>query len=261
MNKSTSKIHIATWNVNSIRIRLECIEKWLKQNHIDIILFQEIKCESDKFPNEFFEDLGYNIKILGQKSYNGVAIASLGKLEDEFYFKDTDSRYLECLTTIKSKVLRIASVYAPNGQSFDSEKFQEKIEFFKILKNRMKELLNFKEATIIGGDFNVAPNYLDTYIDDGRILCSKIERQLFNQLLSIGFIDAFRAIHKDERSYSWFDYRGKGFEKNHGMRIDHFLLSPKAADLMDNCIINHAPRSFEKTSDHTPVQIELSINS
>lgn len=254
---NNNNIKIATWNVNSVRVRLDSISKWLDNNSFDIILFQEIKCEDDKFPKEFFDN--YNIKTLGQKTYNGVAILSKGPIEIVNYdeLNSNGARYIEGITTINSKTIRVASVYVPNGASLDSQKMEEKLQFFKNLKNRMSELLKLEEVIIIGGDFNVAPSYIDTYIDDGRLLCSQKERLAFNSLLSTGFYDAFRCLHKDTIEYSWFDYRMSKFSKNEGMRIDHFLISPKAVDILESCKINQTPRGFDKTSDHCPVELSI----
>lgn len=256
---------IATWNVNSISSRLEHLLMWIKSHHPDILLLQELKCVEEKFPSESLEDLGYNVAVYGQKTYNGVAILSKYPIEDVtkgLSSQDPQARYIEAFTG----GVRVASVYAPNGEEVGSEKFIYKLAFYETLFHHVQKLLQFEEKLIIGGDYNIAPYDEDVSplfkIKGERILCSSPERAALFKLYNLGLVDAIRAIHptsiqSGKDLYSWWDYRGGSWEQNKGMRIDHLLLSPQAADQLKDAQIDIKPRTWERPSDHVPVLCEL----
>lgn len=251
---------IATWNVNSIRSRLEQVVAWLQNNAIDVLLLQEIKCINEQFPKEIFEDLGYNTAVLGQKTYNGVAILSKYQIEDIQenipHFEDVQMRYLEAVINQK----RVISLYVPNGSEVGSDKYFYKLKFLDALYDHLKVLHAYHEDVIVGGDFNIAPSDNDTYdpkVWKDCILCSKPERKHFQSLLNLGYVDAFRAFHPDKQQFTWWDYRKNSYENNLGLRIDHFLLSPEAAHVAKNIYVDENMRQLPKASDHIPVIVEF----
>lgn len=260
-------LKIISWNINSVRSRIEHLTKLLEDQQPDIVLLQEIKCVNENFPIETIEDLGYNVAIHGQKSYNGVAIFSKFPI-DEFTIKLTDdpdseqARYIEALISANGKVFRVASVYVPNGQEIGSIKFDYKLKFFDALYNHINNLLSWGEIMIIGGDFNVAPEDIDVYDStslEGTLGFHQLERSKFRSLINLGLIDAFRAINLNKSKFSWWDYRAGAFEKNKGMRIDQFLLSPEAADLLVDSEIDIDIRKLKKSSDHAPISCILDV--
>lgn len=248
---------IVTWNVNSVRARLEILTDWLRQHQPEVLLLQEIKCEAVAFPLEAIEDLGYNIAIHGQKTFNGVAILSKHPLEDiqkglPCFEEDPQARYIEAVTN----GVRVASVYVPNGQALGSDKFAYKLLFLEKLRHHLQLTLEYEEVFVIGGDYNIAPSDLDVADPAAwqeEILCSLTERKAFQALLNLGYQDAFRIHHPLEKNYSWWDYRSQAWPKNEGLRIDHLLLSPQATDRLESSGIDSAPRGKEKASDHAPV--------
>jgi exodeoxyribonuclease-3 len=251
---------IATWNVNSVRTRLPILLDWLKENPVDVLLLQELKCQDHDFPKVPFYDLGYNISLFGQKTYNGVAVLSFKKAEDVITgipnFDDDQARYIECVIGTK----RIISIYVPNGSEVGSDKFDYKLQFLEALQKHLKNLYSLKEEIIIGGDFNIAPHDEDVYAPsfwNEKILCSTKERLAFQKILHIGFTDIFRSLHPHKKEFTWWDYRNRSFDNNEGLRIDHFILSPEAADKVKCIYIDQKPRTLEKTSDHTPVVLEM----
>ena len=259
-------VKIATWNINSIRSRLSHVLEYIRNEKApDVLLLQELKCPTEKFPYIEIEDAGYNISVNGQKTYNGVAILSKFPLEDVKKelpgdSDDNQTRYIEGIIVTGSKALRVASVYAPNGNMPGSEKFRYKMDFFDRLYNHISKLMNYNEVLIIGGDYNIAPSPIDVYdaeILEGRICFHKDERKKFRSLLGLGMVDIYRALNENKQEFSWWDYRGGAWQKNKGMRIDHLLLSPEAVDLAAYSAIDKKPRNKEKPSDHTPVWCEL----
>lgn len=250
---------ICTWNVNSVKSRLEHLTKYLREVSPDVLLLQELKCETEAFPRMEIEDCGYNLAIHGQKTYNGVAILSKFPLEDVFTALDeTDeqARYIEAVTN----GVRVASVYVPNGQEPNSDKFQYKLKFFENLRNHAQQLLQYDEKLIIGGDYNVAPDALDVFDPKGLAgtTCFHPDEQIrFKAILNLGFTDAFRAKHSGVQKFSWWDYRAGAWQHNKGMRIDHLLLSPQAADALESCDVDSTPRGWDKPSDHTPFWVEI----
>jgi len=259
------EITIATWNVNSIRSRKELALSWVKENKPDILLLQELKCVNEQFPREDFEDLGYNLALHGQKTFNGVAILSLFPI-DEVITDFTDNpipeqaRYIEAVISINKSAIRVVSVYVPNGETPDSDKYQNKLKFFDALETHLEELLKLDEVIVIGGDFNVAPEEIDTYSPDNTsdtvLFCLEMRKKL-RSLINLGLYDAFRLIHPKEQQFSWWDYRAGAWHKNHGLRIDHLLLSPEAADKLVAAEIDSSVRGKESPSDHAPVICRL----
>lgn len=260
-------LKIATWNVNSIRIRITHLLDWLRADAPDIVLLQELKVMNDGFPYMEIEELGYNVAVHGQKTYNGVAILSKLPLSDisttlSGEDSDQEARYIEAVASGNGYALRVASVYVPNGQSPDSDKFQYKLRFFERLRKHIKSLLPLEEICVIGGDYNVAPEAIDVYDPkglDGTTCFHPLERQAFRAIEHLGVYDAFRILHPGKQVFTWWDYRGNGFEAGKGMRIDHLLLSPQAADTLKACDMAANLRSLDKPSDHIPVVGELNI--
>ena len=250
-------LDIATWNVNSIKARLANVLDWLKSAAPDIVLLQELKCERDGFPALEFEDLGYNCAVVGQKSYNGVAILSKRPIDDVIEAlpgDDTDSqaRYVEA--TIGT--LRVASLYLPNGNPVASEKYPYKLAWMARLKAHAASLLATEQPFVLGGDYNVIPQPEDCYdpeawADDALFRLDT--RRAFRSLLNLGLTEAYRSLHPARVAYSFWDYQGRAFDGDRGIRIDHLLLSPEAADRLKACRIDKAPRAKPKASDHTPV--------
>ena len=248
---------IATWNVNSIRARLESVTEWLREAQPDVALLQEIKCEENAFPRMPIEDLGYNIAISGQKTYNGVAILAKAPIEDVIcglptFQEDGNSRYIEAVVG----TMRVASVYVPNGMSVGSDKYHYKLTFMEKLREHLASLLLYEEAVTIGGDYNIAPEQRDVHqpeIWEGKILCSPAERQQFQSLLHLGYYDAVRLHHQGPGPFSWWDYRNGAWQRDNGLRIDHLLLSSLAVDRAQASGVDQAPRAKEKASDHAPV--------
>ncbi len=255
-------MRIATWNVNSIKARLPRVLEWLGETAPDVALLQEIKVQDQGFPAEEIEDLGYNVLAHGQKSYNGVAILSKRPIEDPLIGLpgdegDEQARYLEA--TVDR--VRVAAIYLPNGNPTDSEKFGYKLDWMDRLKNRAQVLLVMEESVVLGGDYNVCPLDQDCwdpigFADDA--LLRPESRSRFNALLNLGLTEAFRAQHPGEIAYSYWDYQAGAWQKDHGLRIDHLLLSPEAADRLLETGIDKRPRGRERPSDHTPVWCELS---
>ncbi|KKB96389.1 Exodeoxyribonuclease III [Candidatus Arcanobacter lacustris] len=260
------KVKIATWNVNSINARIEIVVDWINNNQPDILLLQELKCQNDNFPYQQFEDLGYNIAIYGQKSYNGVAILSRFPLEDIVMdFKNnpdpSQARYIEAVISYaNNKVIKVASVYVPNGKEVDHENFQYKLKFLEAIHDYYQDQLKYNEAFFIGGDFNVALENLDVFDADsleGSICFHKDERKIFRKLFNAGYYDLFRQYNQDKGAFSWWDYRAGAWQKNQGMRIDYMIGSPEACSITTNCYIDETTRSLDKTSDHAPVIVSI----
>lgn len=257
-------LKIVSWNVNSVKMRLTAVLDFLQRYNPDVLLLQEIKCETVKFPELELQGLGYNTAIYGQKTFNGVAILSKSPIEDIKIglpgLADEQARYIECFTYIKGIGLRLASVYVPNGQEVGSDKFIYKMKFFDNLYTHLASLLQHEEAVVIGGDFNVAPEEIDVY--DAKALEGKIgfhieERQAFRKILNLGFYDSLRVKHPDLHEYSWWDYRSNALSSNRGMRIDQLLISPEATDKIIGAGVYKEIRQMEKASDHAPIYLDL----
>jgi exodeoxyribonuclease-3 len=255
-------MRIATWNVNSINARMQQVTNWLESAKPDVLLLQETKCESDNFPRMEFAALGYRTLAVGQKAYNGVAMLSLHEASAILERLDVDAndvqaRYLEA--TVKG--VRIASIYLPNGNPIDSDKFTYKLDWIKRLKTRAQHLLTEEKPFVLAGDFNVIPFAEDVYDPQGwekDALYHPKTRAAFRELLHLGLTDAYRAIHPHQKNaFTFWSYRTKAWEVDNGLRIDHFLLSPEAADRLENCFIDRTPRGKENASDHTPVVLAI----
>ena len=256
---------IASWNVNSIRVRLPHVQDFVNKQSPDVLLLQELKAQEKDIPIFDLEELGYNVIYKGQKSYNGVAILSKHPIEDvkdKLYvdIKDEQARYLECWIDAKNSGFRVASIYLPNGNPINTEKFDYKIEWMEKLKNKAKELLENEECIILGGDFNVCPEDRDASKPENMrndALFQPESRAKLREIINLGYYDAWRAIHPDKTEWSYWDY-GRAFEQNKGVRIDHFLLSPLALDKLNSVEIDKYHRSLEKPSDHAPIIINIS---
>lgn len=256
---------IATWNVNSIKARLEHAVRYLKDQAPDVICLQELKCIDENFPTERFEEIGYNVAVHGQKTYNGVALLSKTPMEDIQVGlpgddSDEQARYLEATITTEGAPVRVASIYLPNGNPVESDKYPYKLGFMDRLIARAKLLLETEEPFVLAGDYNVIPTADDVWDPDGwwgDALYRQETHDKFRMLVNLGLTDAFRACHAQSHRYSFWDYQRGAWPKDHGIRIDHLLLSPQAADILLAADIDRAPRGWEKASDHTPVWAEL----
>jgi exodeoxyribonuclease III len=256
-------LKIATWNINSVRIRADQTASWLQLNNIDILLLQELKCENDSFPNHIFEDLGYNCYVHGQKSYNGVAILSRFPADEIITNFENNpipdqARYIEANLNLPIGYTTISSVYVPNGGEVGSDKFDIKLKFYDAFKNYSAKKLNLSNHLIIGGDFNVALNEKDVFsIEEMKeATCfTDIEREKLNEFLSMGIVDC-QKFFEAKNIFTWWDYRAGCWANNKGLRIDYIFNSPSSADLIKNYYVDKIPRSNEKASDHTPVIAE-----
>lgn len=257
-------MRLATWNVNSVRARLPLVLDWLAEATPDIVLFQELKCETSAFPTAALAAAGYAGLVVGQKSYNGVALLARAPLTvtpvcDHLPGDATDeqARYVEG----EVAGLRVASLYVPNGNPVDSAKYPYKLAWMARLRTRAQALLTEGVPLILGGDFNVIPAAEDVYDPQGwaeDALFRLDTRRSYRALLNLGLTDAFRALHPQARAaYSFWDYQGGAWPRNQGLRIDHFLIAPAVVDRLDACTIDRAPRARDKASDHTPVVLEV----
>ncbi len=258
---------VATWNVNSIRVRQENTLAWLKQTDPDVVCLQEIKAPDDVFPREPFEDAGYNVAVHGQKGFNGVAILSkfpFDEVTPRLPGDDSDeqARYLECVVSAPTGTLRVASIYLPNGNPTDTEKYPYKLAWMERLIERAGALLEDEEAFVLAGDYNVIPTPEDVHNPDGwadDALYLPRTRENYRRLLAMGLTDAFRACSDEAHQYTFWDYQAGAWQKNHGIRIDHLLLSPQAADRLQQCAIDKDVRDWEKPSDHVPIWAEIAV--
>jgi len=257
-----SKVKIATFNVNSIKARLPRVLEWLDEASPDIALLQELKTVDEQFPRLEIEDKGYHIATHGQKSYNGVAILSRNPIEDVTRGlpgdpEDEQARYIEASVD----GIRVASIYLPNGNPIPGDKFDYKLAWMDRLVEYVREaLLPAELPFILGGDYNICPSDDDCYDPVGwaeDAICRPESRARFKALLNLGLTEAWRTLHKEVGAYSYWDYQGGRWQRDEGVRIDHFLLSPQAADRLNACEIDRTPRGKEKPSDHTPVWCEI----
>jgi len=253
-------MRLATWNVNSLKVRLPQVLEWVGKHRPDVLCLQETKLEDDKFPAAEITAAGYQPLFAGQKTYNGVAILSLAAATDPVAvlpaLEDPQKRVLAATISC----VRIICLYVPNGESVDSDKYQYKLKWLAALNAWLRdELARFPRLAILG-DFNVAPDVRDVYDPaawEGKVLFSKPERDAFNALLAAGLRDSFRLFDQPEKSFTWWDYRMNAFRRNMGLRIDHILLSGELARICDACTIDVEPRKAERPSDHAPVIAEL----
>jgi exodeoxyribonuclease III len=249
---------IATWNVNSLKVRLPHLLEWLTANPVDVVCLQETKTEDKNFPVAELQQAGYQAAFSGQKTYNGVAILSRQPLSDvQFGIPDFDDEQKRVIAATIGEV-RVVCTYIPNGQEVGSDKFEYKLKWLAALRAWLKEELARHPKLAVLGDYNIAPEDRDVYDPVAwkeHVLCSESEREAFRSLIQLGLRDAFRLFEQAEKSYSWWDYRMMAFRRNMGLRIDHILVSP--ALQCTSCIIDKAPRKLERPSDHTPVVAEV----
>ena len=260
-------MRIATWNVNSVRQRMDSLVAWLAERKPDIVCLQEIKCLDDAFPREPIEALGYNVAVHGQKTFNGVALLSKlpfdevapGLIGDT---SDVQARFLEAIVSTKSGVVRVVSLYLPNGNPAPGAKYEYKIKWMDRLIAFSHERLKLEEPFVLAGDYNVIPAAVDArrpeaWTKDALFLPQT--REKYRALLNLGLTDALRASSDAKDLYTFWDYQAGAFQKNDGIRIDHLLLSPQAADRLTGAGIDKHVRGWDKPSDHVPVYIDLDI--
>ncbi len=256
---------IATWNVNSIKVRLPHVLTWLADSQCDVLLLQETKSTDENFPRLELESAGYTVALHGQRTYNGVAIISKYPLEDVRMGlpgndADDHARYLEAWIDAGDEGVRVGCLYLPNGNPSDTPKFDYKLAWMDRLECHAAELLKNEEPLILAGDYNVIPADGDCYNPaawEGDALTRPETRARFRRLINLGFTEAWRALHDQIHVYSFWDYQASAWQKDNGVRIDHMLLSPQAADRLIDCDIDKIPRGRPKASDHTPVWCEL----
>ena len=259
-------MRIATWNVNSIRQRMDSLQAWLAERQPDIVCLQEIKCTDEAFPSEALEGLGYNVAVHGQKTFNGVALlsklpfdeAAPGLIGDD---GDVQARFLEAVVSTKTGALRVVSLYLPNGNGGE-DKYAYKLNWMDRLAKFSDERLKLEEPLVLAGDYNVIPTPLDAkrpeaWVNDALFL--RPTREKFRALINLGLTDAIRAVSDAGDLYTFWDYQAGAFAKNDGIRIDHLLLSPQAADRLLDAGIDRHVRGWDKPSDHVPVYVDLDI--
>lgn len=254
-------MRLATWNVNSLKVRLPHLLDWLAKARPDAMCLQETKTEDANFPARELQAAGYRAVYCGQKAYNGVAILARSELGEVQHgipdFSDDPKRVIAA--TING--MRVISIYAPNGQSLESDKYAYKLRWYAALASWLRKELQTHPQLAVLGDFNVAPEDRDVHDPkrwEGQIHVSEPERGAFRRLLELGFADAFRLFEQPEKQFSWWDYRLMGFQRGWGLRIDEILLSPELAARCSACTIDKSPRALERPSDHAPVVADLS---
>ncbi len=255
---------IATFNINGIKARIDALTYWLTESQPDVAVLQEIKSVDDAFPREHFEDMGYIVETHGQKSFNGVAILSKLPLEDVTRGlpgdpEDEQARWIEA-TVMGDRPVRVCGLYLPNGNPAPGPKYDYKLAWMERLKARAADLLAGEDPAVMCGDYNIIPQDEDAARPDAwreDALARPESRAAFRQILNLGFTEAFRATTTAPGHYSFWDYQRGAYDRNDGIRIDHHLLTPQAADLLTNCWIEAEVRGREKPSDHVPVWIEL----
>lgn len=251
---------IATWNVNSLNVRLEHVLQWLASEQPDVVCLQELKLEDTKFPSAALSEAGYQAVFSGQRTYNGVAILARHDISDVHIgipgFADEQKRVIAA--TVQG--IRVVCAYFPNGQSVGSDKYVYKLGWLQALVGWLQQELTHWPRLVLAGDYNIAPEDQDVHDPiawQGNVLVSEPERAAFRQLLELGLIDAFRQFKQPDSSFSWWDYRQGGFRRNNGLRIDHLLVSKPLTDWIARCWIDKEPRTWERPSDHTPVVVQL----
>ncbi len=255
---------IATWNINSLTVRLPQVIDWLAANPVDALCLQELKLTDEKFPHAALEAIGYSSAVFGQKTYNGVAILSRTPARDVVKnimgFADEQSRVITVTLDAPGGEVRLVNGYFVNGQEPGSEKFAYKMQWLNGLQAMVKAELTAHARLVLVGDFNITFDDRDTYDAEGlreTIHHTTEERQHFHALLDLGLSDAFRMFEQLDKSYSWWDYREFAFRRNRGLRIDHILVSEALKPLVTSCVIDKTPRKNERPSDHTPVIVEV----
>ncbi|MEC3860603.1 exodeoxyribonuclease III [Mesobacterium sp. TK19101] len=258
---------IATFNINGIKARIEALPRWLDAAHPDVVLLQEIKSVDDAFPREIFEELGYQVETHGQKSFNGVAILSKHPLEDVTRGlpgddSDEQARWIEATVMGETQAIRLCGLYLPNGNPAPGPKYDYKLAWMARLEARARDLLALEMPVMMAGDYNVIPQPEDaakpeSWTEDALFRAET--RAAFCRIVNLGFTDAFRAVTQGPGHYSFWDYQAGAWQRNNGIRIDHLLLSPQAADLMTDCQIDRDVRAGDKPSDHVPVWADLAL--
>ena len=258
-------MRIATWNINGVKARIAQLEGWLAASKPDVVCLQEIKSVDEGFPAAAIEALGYNVATHGQKGFNGVAILSRAPLEDirrglPGDADDLQARYIEALVPGERGMIRVASIYLPNGNPIATDKFTYKCRWMDRLEAHMRALLALEEPVVLAGDYNIIPEPADAkdiaaWTSDA--LFQPESRAAWRRFQALGFTDAIRACHPGPGVYSFWDYQAGAWQKNNGIRIDHLLLSTQAADRLFAADVDKGPRGTEKPSDHTPVWVEL----
>ncbi len=264
--KETNTVKIASFNINGIKARANALMTWLRDAQPDVALLQEIKSVSENFPSDLFKDLGYTVAVNGQKSFNGVAILSKLPIEDIVTrlpgdSEDDQARWLE-VTIVGNQAIRMCNLYLPNGNPTPGPKYDYKLSWMRRLHEKAKELIDSEIPAFMAGDYNIIPQAKDAanigaWEQDALFLPES--RTEFRRILNLGFTDAFRAKHNGSGHYSFWDYQAGAWDRDDGIRIDHFLLTPQCADLLKNCQIDKHIRSKEKPSDHVPIWIELDV--
>jgi exodeoxyribonuclease III len=255
---------IISWNVNSVRARIENILDYINDSNPDVLFLQEIKAQNENFPNEVFEKIGYFTHVYGQKSYNGVAFISKTKIENvsNTFIKDKlkQSRVITGEILIKKKKTKLINIYVPNGNPVDTEKYKYKKDWLNLFVNAIKKQLSSNSNIIISGDFNVIPDEIDVYdskrYENDALFRLEI-RKKYRELINLGFTDVYRFFNKSKEEYTFWDYFAGSWQKNYGMRIDHFLVSNNLMENIKSININKKPRSKIKPSDHTPIELEV----
>ena len=256
---------ISSWNVNSVRARLTNILDYLKKSRADILFIQEIKTEEKNFPYDEFIELGYKAHVFGQKSYNGVAFITKINIEkiDSQFIKDKkkQSRIISGEIQCRTKIIKLLNIYAPNGNPIDTDKYVYKKEWYSLFIKKIKKTLVENKNILIAGDFNIIPSEIDVYdfkkYENDALFKLEI-RKIYRELINLGFYDVYRYLNKDKQEFTFWDYMAGSWQKNHGLRIDHFLISNNLLNNIKSINIDTKPRSKIKPSDHTP--IELVIN-
>ena len=255
---------ISSWNVNSVRARIENIKSYLLKYKPDILMMQEIKTEDLNFPYDDFSSMDYESHVFGQKSYNGVAIISKGKLKnirkDLIKDKLKQSRIISAEMEYKKKIIQLINIYTPNGNPVDTEKYDYKKKWLNDLIKQLKDLIKKNQNIILAGDFNIIPSAEDVYnpksFEDDALFRLEIRKKL-REMINLGFNDVYRHFNETKEGYTFWDYMRGAWQKNNGMRIDHFLVSNSLIDNIKSININKDPRGREKPSDHTPIEITL----
>lgn len=251
---------IATWNVNSLRVRLPHVQTWLADVNPDVLVLQEIKMPSEDFPLDVFAEMGYQAAVSGQRTYNGVAVLSRTAIDDvvmDIPGLDDPQRRMLAVTV---EGIRILNLYVPNGESISSDKYKYKLNWIQKLESYISDQLKTYSKMLLLGDFNIAPENIDVHdpaVWENSVLFSKPEREALQSLMNLGFKDCFRELSPEEQSFSWWDYRMNAFRRNLGLRIDHILASNAIFPSCQRCYIDKAPRKWERPSDHAPVVAEF----